>query len=120
MSTINNASSLLSPGETAIVIFTKGKNLELDLEGTGTGTTGNWITNPRRRVDKVIVYRRDPYETSGESDVFIGEHAGLVGPNENGRYIVKMRGVVCAGTTQRNWYDFADAGTNPIRYLTKT
>lgn len=117
MSAIGKANSLLRSGETAIVIFTEGPHLHLD--PGGTGWTGNWKISSRRRVDKVIIYRRDPKNPRG-NDVYIGDHAGLTGPDGNGRYIVKMRGVVCMGRTPQNWYDFADAGTNPIRYLTKS
>lgn len=113
---INKASSLLGPGETAIVIFTEGGHLQLQRDGLGS--TGNWKISARRAVDRVIIYRRDPAGTSRDNDAFIAFHAGLEGPDENGRYIVRMQGVQYSGRTPHNWHYFADAGTNPIRYLT--
>lgn len=50
------AQAYLQPDETAVVVFTKGRNLRL--RDDGTGTTGDWVVRGDLNVDKVIVYHR--------------------------------------------------------------
>jgi hypothetical protein len=117
MDLIDKASDLLNPGETAMVVFTEG--LHLVLHSDGTGTSGNWKIDPKRRVGKVIIYKRDSEATDQLNKVYLADHTGIVGEVEGKRYIIGLQNTTLRGVTDQNWRMFADAGTNPVRYLKK-
>jgi len=111
------AIDFLTPGETAIVLFTDGRNLTIRPDGTGA--SGNWIINPRRPTDKIIIYRRDTTDTRITNEIFIGQHNGVSGPTpgDDRRYIVAFIDLKSAGITDMNWSEFAETGSAPVRYL---
>ncbi len=113
------AIDFLIPGETAIVVFTDGLNLTIQPDGTGT--SGNWIINPHRQADKIIIYRRDTKNTQIINEILIERHNGVSGPtpDDNRRYIVAFIDLKSHGTTNTNWREFAETGSAPVRYLTK-
>ena len=51
------ARNFVKPDERVIVIFTRGANLEINSDNTGS--TGKWDLNPNHSIDRVIIYRRD-------------------------------------------------------------
>ena|SRR5258708_37736090 len=118
MLSIARDATLFEPGEIAIVIFTEGAHLQM--EPNGTGSSGNWKLSPKRQVDKVIIYRRDQNGTQRHIDLYIADHDGLLGPDQDSRYVIRMRGITHMGITHENWYDFANVGTNTVRYLTRS
>lgn len=108
------ARDFIKPGENVLVIFTKGTDLTLQPDGS-TGTTGEWDINPDRLVNRVIIYQRND-ETSTNT-LYIANRAGVEPAERAGRYNIKLEHVQYIGTTSSNWNEFAEAGTNPIRYL---
>lgn len=50
------ARDFIQPGENVIVIFTQGS--DFDLGDGNTGSTGEWLIDPNRPVDRVIIYHR--------------------------------------------------------------
>lgn len=110
------AETLLGPGEKGMFIFTRGDDLEMRPDGTGS--SGYWKINPRREVDRVVIYLRDP-ERPDLNELHIAEFAGLVGPRHDGRYLVQLRAAKSVGFTRLPWSKFARTGMGPIRYLTR-
>lgn len=109
------AIDVLNPGETALVLFTRG---ELFIHRSdGTGETGNWRIDPTRISDRVIIYRRT--QGGDGAEVFISHHAGWRPSTEEGRWVIALTKISLLGTTHLDWGRFADAGTNPVRYITR-
>ena len=107
------ARDLLASGESAVVIFTSGGDFYIR-EG-GNGSTGNWPVNPSREYDRVIVYRRD--ERTGTNDIYLARPAAITKSPAENRYVIGLVGIRHVGTSDQNWFDFAEGGPFPIRYL---
>jgi hypothetical protein len=107
------ARDFIPPGKKAIVIFTRGRMLRLHLDGTGD--TGNWKLNPRRKVDLVIIYNQMPTEDGAE--IFVARHTSTLPSDEDRRFAVHFANARAHGRTDLRWRDFADTTQNPIRYL---
>ena len=107
-----SAQQLLKKGQTALCLFTDGKHLEFN--GDGSGSTGHWIINPKRKIDQVIIYQ----QSDGQATVFIAEPDGYY-PTKEGRYTLNLLRIEEVGTTNRSWKEFAAIGQNPVRYLIK-
>ncbi|MCC7449764.1 MAG: HNH endonuclease, partial [Anaerolineae bacterium] len=108
------AKDLLQDNETAIVIFTDGTHLEINLKN-GSGQTGNWVISPKGQFDKVIIYHRN--QETKINDVYLAIFISIVRSPEEGRFIVHFKDVQFRGTTDSNWFQFAGKGTYPVRYL---
>ncbi|WP_353929845.1 HNH endonuclease [Okeanomitos corallinicola TIOX110] len=106
------ARSFIKLDENVMVIFTDGTLLEFG--DNNTGLTGDWKIDVNRPIDRVIIYQRD--ETK-KNKLYIANHAGVQFVQENNRYKIKLAHVQYIGETQLNWYEFADAQAQPIRYL---
>jgi hypothetical protein len=122
---INRAANLLKPSEKAIVLFTRGLYFDID-EADGSGWSGYWSTKPYRHLplDKVIIYNRPQGSAQSEAEVYLADYADALRSTEEpwrseGRVVVYFRNATQEGTTDRNWYEFADTGTFPVRYLRK-
>ena len=111
-----SAIELLAPGETALVIFTVGHHLTDNHDGTGS--TGWWVINPHRKVNRIIIYRRASDDLA-DNDLFIGRHDGVEGPREDGRYLVRLLDFKLAGHTASNWRKFADTYSKSLRYVSR-
>lgn len=110
------AIDLVADGETAIVILTSGKHFEVNQEGFGS--TGKWVIDPTRRIDKVIVFRRD--EEHKTQEVFVGEPVDIVQSDRERRYVINLAKIRDLGRTSETWLSFADlkpGAQNPIRYV---
>jgi hypothetical protein len=110
----SNAEQVLRPGEVGLFIFTEG--LHLTLRPDGTGTTGYWRIDPRRRVEWVVIYKR-PLGSDVGGELLLARPGDFEGPTSEDRYLINLRQVVATGVTRANWRDFAAAGANPIRYI---
>lgn len=110
------ARDLITQQESAIVIFTDGTHLHMNTDGTGT--TGYWVINPERTVDKVIIYHRR--QSSDVNDVYIGNYLDVIASPEEGRYNINLTGLHLVDSTKANWHEFAESGANPIRYFEKS
>jgi hypothetical protein len=104
------ARNFIKPGENTIVIFTRGMLFELGNDNTGL--TGDWEINPNRSVDRVIIYHHE-HEINR---LYIGNNAGLELVEDN-RYKIKLAHLQYIGETDLNWNEFAEGGSNPVRYL---
>lgn len=114
------ARELLKSGEFAIVIFTDRRDFKRNRDGSGQ--TGNWVIDPKRTFEKVIIYRRD--KLSGKNEVYVATPVDVVGPtrstkSKQHRHAINLSSVKLEGTTSEKWFSFAQTGPNPIRYLTK-
>lgn len=107
------AHNLIKPGENVMVIFTHGNRFEI--HDDNTGSTGNWTINPIRLVERVIIYLRN--KEMYTNIVYIANYASVETTEEEGRYKIQLAHVQYVGTTYMNWCEFADGGSNPIRYL---
>ena len=113
---IQKASELVSPGEKAIVIFTRGDHFVRD--GQGNGHTGNWVAGEKslEQLDKVIIYLRK--EETGINQVYAGEYAGWAESPEPGRKLIHFTGLRYAGQTATNWVEFGgDRSGRPVFYI---
>ncbi len=107
------ARDLLGENESAIVLFTDGQ--ELHIREDRTGSTSNWKLSRKHDYDKVIVYRRD-IET-GTNEVYLAVPGDITASSVPGRSVLGLANIECAGITDEGWYAFAEAGSNPVRYL---
>jgi len=114
MKTFRNARELLDVGETALVLFTRGHHFSLG--ESGSGSTGKWVLDPHREVDRVLIYNRQAGETTG-ADLWRGR-AALVEPADRPRrYTIRLTDLQNVGRTEMNWKEFSGGGTNPVRYV---
>jgi hypothetical protein len=110
------ARDLIEAGESAVAIFTRGKQFVLRQDGTGY--TGNWVIKPKKKVDKVIIYKRD--SSGNNHEVFVGTLVEIIDSEEEGRRQVNMSDIRPAGTTDDNWNEFTETkpgAVNPIKYI---
>jgi hypothetical protein len=106
---------LLRPGESALAVLTDGRRLRLS--GDGTGTSGNWVIDPARQVDRFIVYYREG--TAGETaKLYIADYAGAAPSPEAGRFVVSFEGAQQVGVTRWPWPEFADTGAKAGQRIT--
>lgn len=114
MTRYSSADQLLRPGEVGLFIFTEGASLTIGADGTGS--TGDWVVDPRRRVDWIIIYKRGSDRTNNELWMARpGDYESARGD----RYAIGLRHVQLIGATDANWSQFASAGNNPIRYISR-
>jgi len=116
MPTFNTAQELLQPGQTGMFVHTDGRHFTYNADGSGS--TGFWVINPSRQVDRVVVVLDEFRRGKRIVELFTARHDGVVGPKD-GRYTVKLIDVQLAGSTDRTWKEFANAGQNPVRYISK-
>ena len=106
------AKDLISTNETALVLYTHGD--EFIIQENQRGATGEWKIDPQRKFDKVIIYRRD--SDTGANDVFVAIPIIREKTVEN-RYKIYLAKIRFIGVTKLNWIEFAEGGSNPVRYL---
>ena len=113
---INSALDLLQPGESAVVLFTRGQHLTLNPDGSGL--SGNWRMGTYRNPDKVILYWRHP-EAWPQADIYIGNYMDAIESPEQGRRIVRFSHWTEVGTADQPWTKLVGPGRGPMRYITK-
>jgi hypothetical protein len=113
---LRSLADLLIPGESALAVFTHGQHFSLNPDGTGT--SGNWVMDPERRVDRFIVYSRTG-PAGRPAEVYRTVFVGAAESVEPGRFVVNFRGAELVGVTHESWPRFADTGVNPVRYFTR-
>lgn len=107
------ARHFVRPDERVIVIFTRGG--WFDIRDDQTGSTGTWVIDPARSLDRVIVYHRDA--ATNANTVYLASFVEAVPTGEDERFRIEFAHIQYAGQSTLNWRDFAETGTNPIRYL---
>lgn len=109
------AIDFIQPGESALVIFNKGKHFLINADKTGH--SGYWVLNPDRRIDKVIIYVRN--QQVKVNQVYVAEPGGVERRSDDGRYLIHLAGIKHVGTTDNSWPIFCEGGQNPVRYLAR-
>lgn len=113
------AKEILKNNETAVMIFTDGRNLTINKDGSGK--SGVWVINKSLSVEKVIVYFRNKLRNVNE--IYIGNFVGLSPSEELGyenRHIVEFNKMNFAGMTKENWNGFTytkQGAVSPIKYI---
>ena len=107
------AAQLLQEGENALVLFTGGT--DLDIEPDGTGLTGRWKVDPDRVPDRIILYVRP--EGSNTADIFTAINTGVAPSEIEGRSWIFLSNITNVGSTDVDWFEFAQGGQNPVRYI---
>lgn len=107
------ARDFIQPGEAIMVVFTHG--IHFDIYDDSTGSTGEWEIDPNRLVDRVLIYLRN--DESKTNTLYIANHAGVELAKREGRHNIQLTHVQYVGVTSENWVEFAEGGSNPIRYL---
>lgn len=103
--------SLLKRGEHAIVIFTYGKYFQKRRDGSGS--TGNWVIDEKRKCSKVVIYNR----TARGNEVYVAKRAAVTpSKKEAGRFVIKLDNIEYFGSTYFNWPQFSGS-RNPVRYF---
>lgn len=104
------ATSLLKRGENAIVIFTYGKYFRKMKDGSGS--TGNWVIDEKRKCNKVVIYNR----TQHGNEVYVAKRTTVTPSKVAGRFVIKLDRIEYYGCTFFNWPQFAGS-RNPVRYF---
>ena len=114
MNTIINVQQLLTKGQSALAIFTRGGHFHLN-EDDKTGSSGNWVIRPDVMCDKVIIYLRQ----SESNRVYIADFVSTRLSNEDKRQVVLFRNTHLAGITASNWRQFANGSQQPAQRIVK-
>jgi hypothetical protein len=101
--------------QSAIVLFTRGLNLEF--RENATGYSGNWVLDPEKHFDKVVIYLRKENAPEAVNEIHIADFIWSEGPVDDRRYRVHFKNLVELGITHKNWKEFTDAGVNPVKYF---
>lgn len=113
------AREILQPDERAVAIFTDGRNLEINPDGTGK--SGVWVMAKDLTVDSVIIYFRN--KPKNVNEIYLGTFSNLspsmIKDLEN-RFVVEFTGTKFIGFTNENWNEFTETNrgaNNPIKYI---
>jgi hypothetical protein len=63
----------------------------------------------------VIIYLRGPDIRT--NDVYVAIPTGITGSRYEGRYVIHLKDIRHVGTTEKNWYEFAEGGQSLVRYI---
>jgi hypothetical protein len=114
-----NAKKLLNNEQSAIAIFTDGRSLTINADGTGN--SGVWKTRKDLIKDKVIIYFRNP--STNKNEIYVGDFCNLKASDIEGlehRFYVVFNNLNLVGETDNNWYEFVGTkkgNVNPIKYF---
>lgn len=113
------AKEILKNSETAIMIFTDGRGLTINEDGTGE--SGVWRINKNNLVERVIIYFRNNSKNANE--IYLGDFIQFLPSQEKGyenRFVVEFSGMKFVGTISANWNEFTETkqgSINPIKYI---
>lgn len=115
MAKFKQASEVLQPNQTAVVVFSHGEHFSFDVGGKGS--IGKWVLDPEtiNGIDKVIIYLRRDYENVNR--IFLGNYAGIRPSNIPDRYVIRFTGLKEVGTAAASWPNFASVVENPLSYV---
>ena len=114
-----NAQDILKKNETAVMIFTDGRGLNINKNGDGT--SGVWKIGQNAKVDKVIIYFRNREKNTNE--IYLGDFVQLLPSTEKDyldRKVVEFTNMNFAGLTDSNWNEFTNTrrgAVSPIKYI---
>jgi hypothetical protein len=113
------AKEILKNGDTAVMIFTDGRNLKINADGKGE--SGVWVINRNLDTDKVIIYLRNKDRNINE--IYLGDFSHLTPSKIKGyenRFVVVFNNMKFIRTTNENWNGFTDTkrgAVSPIKYI---
>ncbi len=110
---VRKARDLLSGNETALLIFTDGRNLNLDAPD-GEAYTAWWIIAEHRTPDKVIICQK--HLEHGRMDVYIADYTRKERRSSDNRFKVFLAHVRHIGTTDTTWAEFAEVAPGAQPY----
>ncbi|NIT13533.1 MAG: hypothetical protein GWN14_25100 [candidate division Zixibacteria bacterium] len=113
---IYSITELLQENETALAVFTRGAYLEI--RENNTGFSGNWVIDPDKEVDRLIIYKRNETIEPFVNDIYIADYIWPEGPiSKDKRYRIHFKNIEHVGTTPYKWKEFSGGGANPIKYI---
>lgn len=104
---------MISSDDQTVVVFTRGPLFVFKEDGRGK--TGNWKIDTERDIQKVIIYCRP--EGESQADVYKADITRIVSSHEEGRSVIQFENALPVGRTELNWFQFAESGPNPVRYI---
>lgn len=113
------AKEVLKGNETAIVIFTDGRGLKIN--DNGSGISGVWRINKNASPDRVIIYKRGADKNINE--IYVGNFIQMLPSTEKEyekRSVVEFDSMEYIGRTDTNWNEFTDTrrgAVSPIKYI---
>ncbi len=116
---INSIDNVLANSEKAIAVFTTHDQWSSNfiLNDDGSGRTGDWVLRKNPNVNTVVIYHRK----GSSNHIYKAKISEIEGPLDNyeksHRYIIHFHNCERLGLTHENWSDFADCGSNPVRYF---
>jgi hypothetical protein len=116
MNEVTSLLELLKPGESALAVLTDGRHFNLNHDGSGS--SGNWLINPQRQVERFIVYHR-PGSAGDSANLYRADYVDATPSPESGRSVISFRKAEQVGVTRLSWPEFADTGASPVRYISK-
>ena len=84
---LESSEQLLKLGETGLFLFTNGRFFTQD--ANGNGSSGFWMLNPQRNIDRVIIFRWSFRKGERFVELFSALPNGFEGPTDEGRYTVR-------------------------------
>lgn len=113
------AKDIIEDNETALAIFTDGRNLKINVGGKSI--SGVWRISNNLDVDKIIIYFRNKEKAINE--IYIGDFNNLLPSNEKGleyRFAVEFINTKFVGQTMENWNGFTETkrgSVNPTKKI---
>lgn len=113
------ARNTVSIGETALIIFTDGRGLAINEDGTGL--SGVWRISKTVSFDRVVIYYRN--NSKNHNEIHLGDFSQLLPSNEPmypDRFVVEFEDMQFVGLTESNWNEFTDTKRGfalPFKYL---
>lgn len=105
---------IISDDERTIALFTRG--LHLEFRENGTGYSGNWVLDPERHFDKVVIYLRKDGGSEVVNEIYLADFIWSEGPVDARRYRVHFKNLHQVGVTEKHWKEFTNRGVNPVKY----
>lgn len=117
---MNSIYEIINKNESVCAVFTTHEewSSNLEIKSDSTGFTGDWLLGRRRhKFEFVIIYHRP----KTENNIYKARVRSVKGPlpqyQPKERFRINFRGFEQLGTTSHNWSEFADCGSNPVRYF---
>jgi hypothetical protein len=112
---VNFLTDVISPGDQCVCVFTKQEGFQrnLVLENDGTSKSGIWKLDliKMEEINKVIIY----YRHDGINEIIIGDYQGVSPTIFRDHFCINFK-ITNISQTLRDWVDFCDTDSSPIRY----
>ena len=114
---IKTADELVKHGEKAFVVFTR--DLHFEYDHNGKGFTGYWVvkSNTIERIDKVLIYVKNP--VNGNNEIYLGRYSHWTDSPEEGRKNIHFTNLEFKGLSNSTWFEFGGSAWSPTFYIPK-